>query len=225
MNKFGLLFLSFTFLINFSYAQYDWTKAEVYLTNKKTLIGEAKLPIMGSGMEFRKETLKFRIDKKDSTVKFETEEVDSIIFTMEYIKEIDNKKIEETRLQTYIPVFLNKKKSRLGFVQILVEGELRLVAKTILVNYGGNSSNITIGLNGNDTYEEDYMGGHNQVILLKDDKKPEMFYRDTASKLFRKLAMKYFEDCISLKTKIDDKLFKKEDIQEIVRFYNSNCAK
>lgn len=225
MKKISITFLLITFCLNFSFAQYDWTNAKLYLKNSEVLSGEVKIPVMGAGMNLGKETLKYRIDKKDKVSDFKPEEIDSILFRIEYNKKVDNKKVIETRLQTFVPVFLNKKKSRLGFVEILVDGKLRLVGKTVIDNFGGNSSNITIGVNGGHIYQNDYMRGHNQVMLLKEGEKPEVFYRDTSSKFFRKRAMKYFKDCISLEIKIENKFFKKEDIQDVARFYNLNCAK
>ncbi|WP_296381006.1 hypothetical protein [Winogradskyella sp.] len=224
MKKICIAFFLFVFGLNFSFAQYDWTKAKVYLKNSEVLNGEAKILMMGSGMNLSKEILKYRIGKKEKISKYKPEEIDSIVFIIEYKKKVDKKEINETCSKIFVPVFLNKKKSRLGFVEILVDGELKLVARTVIINYGGNSSNITIGVSSNNN-QDDYMGGHNQVLLLKNDEKPEVFYRDTSAKFFRKRAGKYFKDCISLRDKIENKSFKKEDVQDIAKYYNFNCAK
>lgn len=42
---------------------------------------------------------------------------------------------------------------------------------------------------------------------------------------FRKDMKEYFSDCPELSTKIDDKIYKKKDLESIVGFYNSNCGK
>jgi hypothetical protein len=213
-------------LLSFSAnAQYGWTNAKVYLKNSEVLNGEAKIPMMGAGMNLNKEILKYRIDNKDKVSKYKPEEVDSIVFTTEHKNKVDKKEVKEIRLKTFVPVFLNKKKSRLGFVEILVDGKLKLAARTVIINSGGNSSNITINVNGNNKLQDDYMGNHNQIMILKDGERPEVFYKDTSEKFFRKRIMKYFKNCTSLVAKIENKLFKKEDVQDVVAHYNLNCAK
>lgn len=42
-------------------------------------------------------------------------------------------------------------------------------------------------------------------------------------KNFRKAAMKYFEDCPKLVKLIEDRTYKKRDLEEIVKFYNEKC--
>ena len=42
---------------------------------------------------------------------------------------------------------------------------------------------------------------------------------------FRKDMMNYFSDCPELSQKIENKEYKKRDLESIVRFYNSNCGK
>lgn len=44
------------------------------------------------------------------------------------------------------------------------------------------------------------------------------------SKNFKKTASEYFKDCPELVKKIEDKTFKKDDIEEVVRFYNAHCT-
>jgi len=43
------------------------------------------------------------------------------------------------------------------------------------------------------------------------------------SKNFKKAASEYFSDCTSLVSKIQNKEFKKRDIEEIVTYYNTSC--
>ncbi|AUC80804.1 hypothetical protein CW733_01095 [Lacinutrix sp. Bg11-31] len=64
------------------------------------------------------------------------------------------------------------------------------------------------------------MGSHNQVMFLKAGEKSKIFNQISLTKSFRKRAMDYFKNCTVLKNKIDKKEFVKEDLQDIVKFYN-----
>ena len=46
---------------------------------------------------------------------------------------------------------------------------------------------------------------------------------DPFSKSFKKAASKYFKDCSSLIQKVKNKEYKKSDIEEVVKYYNSKC--
>lgn len=205
-------------------AQYGWTKAVVHLKNGKVINGQASIPMMSAGINLKKESLKFRTNKKAKKIKYEPKEIDSAVFTVKYKEKVDGKRIEKTRVETYIPIFLNEKKTKLGFAEILVEGKLRLVGRTVMVQNAGSWQHT--GAPGSaPTFVPGYMGSHNQVMLFREGRKAEVFNQVSLSKSFRKRAMEYFSDCPSLRAKLDNKEFKKEDLQAIVKYYNSNCAK
>lgn len=117
---------------------------------------------------------------------------------------------------------MNEKKTKLGFVEILVEGKLRLVGRTVMVQSGGMWVPGP-GVNSAPVYQPGFMGSHNQVMFLREGEEPVIFNQANTLKSFRERAMEYFEDCPSLRTKLDNKEFKMEDLQEIVRYYNSTC--
>ena len=49
---------------------------------------------------------------------------------------------------------------------------------------------------------------------------------DVLSKSFKKTAAEFFKDCPSIVEKIENKSYKKDDLEEIVKFYNSSdCNK
>ena len=213
------------FCVNISFAQYGWTEAEVHLKNGKVLKGEAKIPMMSAALNLKKEILRYRTGKKEKKEKYKPEEVDSVIFTIEYTERVDRKKVEKIRVETYLPIFLNKKKTKLGFVEILVEGKLRLVGRTVMVNQGGYwAPGVGASSNSAPVYHPGFMGSHNQVMFLREGEKPEIFNNFNLFKSFKKRAMEYFKDCPLLRSKLDNKEFVSEDLQDIVRFYNSNCV-
>ncbi|WP_179317479.1 hypothetical protein [Winogradskyella undariae] len=220
-SLYTLLFL--VFCSNFTFAQYGWTDAVVYFENEKVLNGLAKIPMMSDGLNLKKEQLKFKTDKKAKKSKYQPEEIDSIVFTITYKERVNDTRIEKTRDETYIPIYLNNRQTKMGFAEILVDGALKLVGRTVSVQSGGGFMPGTGAPNMAPIYHPGYMGSHNQVLILRDGETPEIFNQVSLTKSFRKRAMEYFEDCPVLKTKIETKEFKKEDLQDIIRFYNSNC--
>lgn len=209
-------------LFNFSFAQYNWTDAEVHLKNGKVLKGEAKISMMSAGINFAKEKLKFRIKSKKNKSKYNPEDIDFAIFTVNYKERVNGKRIEKQRTEKYIAVYLNKKKTKLGFVELMEDGDLKLVGRTVMVNSGGGWVNNGVP-GAAPIYTPGFMGSHNQVMFLKDGKKPQVFNNASIFKSFRKRAIEYFKDCTSLVNKIENKEFVKEDLREIVRFYNTKC--
>ena len=118
---------------------------------------------------------------------------------------------------------MNKKQTKLGFFELLVDGNLKLLGRTILIQSASGWNGVSNTPGGPPTYMPGYMGSHNEAMFYKEGKKPEVFSRLSLTKSFRKKAMDYFKDCSVLKNKIDKKEFKREDLQEIVKFYNSSC--
>lgn len=206
-------------------AQYGWTEAEVYLKNGTVLKGEANLTMMSKTVNLKKEKVKFRTSKKGKKSKYTPDKVDYIIFTIEYKEKEGKKKITKTKKAKYIPVYLNKKQTKLGFVELIVDGKLRLVGRTVLVQSGGNMMFPAHPSVPNSTalYSPVYFLDHNEIMLLKEGEKPEVFNQVSLTKSFKNRAADYFKDCPSLQNKIKNKELKKEDLETTVNYYNSSC--
>ena len=102
---------------------------------------------------------------------------------------------------------------------------MRLVGRTVLVQSGGNimfpvHSSVP---NSTAVVSPIYFLDHNEIMFLKEDEKPEVFNQVSLTKSFKNRASTYFKDCPSLQTRIENKELKKEDLEEIVNFYNSSC--
>ena len=52
-QKKTVILILLIFCFNFSFSQYGWTDAEVHLKNGKVLNGEAKIPMMSSGVNLK----------------------------------------------------------------------------------------------------------------------------------------------------------------------------
>ena len=127
MKKITFLIFIICLTFNSASAQYGWTEAEIHLNNGTVLKGQGKIPMMAAALNLKKELLRYRASKKAKKSKYKPEQIDRIIFTINYTERVNRNKIKKTRVETYIPVFLNKKKTKMGFVEVLVEGDLRLV--------------------------------------------------------------------------------------------------
>jgi len=210
------------FFVNLAFAQYGWTDAVVHLKNGKVLNGEARISMMSAGINLAKEKLKFRTKDKKNKSKYKPEDIDYAIFTINYKERVNRKRVEKTRTEKYISVYLNKNQTKMGFVELMVDGDLRLVGRTVAVQSGGHFT-PGVGAGAAPVFTPGFMGSHNQVMFLKAGEKPKVFNQVSLTKSFRKRAMKYFEDCPVLQSKIDRKKFVKEDLQAIVKFYNASC--
>ena len=99
-------------------AQYGWTKADIYLKNVTVLNGEANLTMMGKGINLKKEKVKFKTNKKAKVSKYTPDQVDYIIFTIEYKEKVNGEKVTKTKKAKYIPVYLNKKTDQIRLCRI-----------------------------------------------------------------------------------------------------------
>lgn len=228
-----LVLIAFLFFACKANAQYGWTEAEVYLKEGKLIKGLASIPMENADYSTfgkSKENLKFKTVKKAKSQKFKAEQIDSIIFTIKYDEKVDKKKVEKTRQAKYIPVFLDKKKKKQGFAELIVNGKIKLVGRT--VSYSSSQmvhGPQSIGTNGDMIYlppvYQQYSGLHNTLLLVRDGYNAIKINQVSLFKAFRKRASEFFGDCPTLVSKIESKEFKKEDLIAIVEYYNSNCAK
>ncbi|WP_336129350.1 hypothetical protein [Mesoflavibacter sp. CH_XMU1422-2] len=224
MKKILFILIILIFPLQLS-AQYGWTNAEIYLKNGTVLKGEANLTMMSKDINLKKEKVKFRTNKNGKKSKYIPEEVDYIIFTIKSQEKENGKKITKTKKAKYIPIYLNNKQTKLGFAELIIDGKMQLVGRTVSVQRGGgimfpSDPNVP---NSKPIYSPFYIFNHNEIMFLKEGEKPEVFNQTSLTKSFKKRASKYFKDCPILQNKIKNKDFKKEDLEAIVNYYNSSC--
>ncbi len=162
--------------------------------------------------------------KDDGTVKFkQTEDSKSEIISKDNISKV------ELNEQGSIKVYKFKKLSG-GFQEWLkevVSGEVSLYTSDISGMYGpfmstgfstmgGVGGGIAFGGGGTVTYF--------YVCHPSDAEVFRITSFGNISKNFKNTASEYFKDCPELVKKIEDKTFKKDDIEEVVRFYNTHCG-
>lgn len=208
--KKALLLISLVFLSFNIQAQYkDWTKAEIYLKDGSTLKGNARLTMLESkaGNSFNlssKEYLRyinFEIKQRQST-KFTPEEVEKVVFDLDY--KVKGRRVK--RQAVYIPIIKskNKKKTKFGFAELVIDGEVQLVKRAV-----SNSNRGSV-------FKESLLVRNNGEAIL---------FNYAELKSFKKRASEYFSDCPSLVLKIKDKKYTRKNLEGLVKHYNDNCAK
>ncbi|WP_223033820.1 hypothetical protein [Hanstruepera marina] len=200
-----------TFLIlccfQFGFSQYneDWEPAEIYLKDGSVLKGQARITMLDRATPFgQKERLRFTEGKKKPIKEIKAKNVDSIVF--ELSGRVKKNSVNGKRKATFVVIPKNSKKTKLGFAELVVDGELKLLKRKVS-NGNGYSLNVV---------EETLFQQYDNVPV-------EFNYVELQS--FRNRAMAYFQDCQSLVKKIESKVYKRKDLEAIVKYYNSNCAK
>ncbi len=116
--------------------------------------------------------------------------------------------------------YVEKKKKRLHFLEVLIDGELQLLGRT----YGGGggmsfgpgmSTPTSVGNIPNAPMVRFY-GGHNLQYLSKNNKMAERVYST-------KSIASYFKDCHDLEKKIKEEKLDDDDLESIIDYYLDNC--
>jgi hypothetical protein len=111
-------------------------------------------------------------------------------------------------------IYLEKKVSPL-LLQVVVDGYLKLYFET--TSYQGvGAQGIGPVVNNVTTY----------YIKRKTETTAQYFtvVGSIAKTAFKEVVKSYFTDCPQLQKKVADGVFKKKHVEEIVKFYNQNCA-
>lgn len=204
-NFFTTILVFISILVHSQYK--DWCAAEIFFKDGTTLSGKARLNIIDAGLTFpfgSKEYLRYIKGKQMKSTKFVPEEIEKIIFDLNY----KTKGRREKKAVVYIPIIKskNRKKDKLGFAELIIDGSVKLVKRTV-----SNSSN-----NRGSIYKESLLVRNNEEAIL---------FNYVELKSFKKRASEYFSDCAALVSKIEDKKYRRKDLESLVKYYNDNCAK
>ncbi len=221
------ILFSLLFFVVKGYSQYSWTPGTIYLKNGETLTGKVKLSMQSAAPIIpAKDRAYYRKNKESEKQKFKISQIDSVVFTITFELEENGEKLEKMRKATYVPVYLKSKKKHLRFVELLVDGKVRLLGRSVRVNGGGFSPTPVFNGSGGIAhmhYSNYGFFSHNEIFVVKENENPVEINNSSVFKSFKKKAKKYFKDCKALVQKINDKTFKEEDLVEITRYYNENC--
>ena len=156
--------------------------------------------------------MKFRENENTKKKKFKEEKINRIIFITEEGKEAEFK---------LIPV--SKRKKELYQV-IFEDGETKLYGRLVSTGGGGMWMPGTSAGGGSPVFMSFGASSYNELVVFgPGDEKPVNLI-PTGLGSFRKKAMEYFSDCPELVKKINEKIYKSENLKQIVIEYN-DCKK
>ena len=201
--------LFFCILTFISYGQYDWTKGALVLNNGDTLKGQIKLPMISKNIIAinGKEKVKYRKDRKSKKVKYDESQVMKVIF-----------KNSDTEIAFFEYIQTSKKKKSL--FKVISSGTATLYARSVSIT---NSTPMYMaGPNGGTWNHWNYsFNDFNEFYVLKENENiASPLITARMSRSFKKRAMEYFSDCSSVVSKLNEKIYIKDDIKEVVDEYN-----
>ena len=206
-TKITLLFCLLT--ISFSYGQYNWTKGELVLKNGDTLRGQIKLPMISKDLlAFNgKEKVKYRKDRKSKKVKYDETRVKKVIF-----------RNSDTEIAFF--EYLQTTKNKKGLFKVISSGKATLYARSVSVT---SSTPMYMGGPNGGTWNHwnySYSDLNEFYVLREKEKIASPLITARISSSFKKRAMEYFSDCSKLISKLEEKIYVKDDIKDVVDEYN-----
>lgn len=193
------LFVLLSLVVNAQYQ--DWGTGKVYKKDGTVLEGLVRFYYFDDGVMVSNEKMRYKTERNKPSKKIAAKDVDSITFKTSYTKKIKGKRVKKTKNVTFISIPKNKKKTKFGYAELVVDGEVKLLKRSYV------DSRTT--------------QAKNQFLFLRKGDFVRMLY---SIKSFRKEAIKYFSDCPALCAKLENKTFKRKDVVKIVTFYNNNCS-
>jgi hypothetical protein len=196
----------FLVTVSTSFAQNGWISGEIFLKNGASKTGLIKLSKVSKDLIAigGDKVVRYKPAKKGKKKKYREPEIDHIILNdagstyngfYEYVH------VSETRKELFRAV---------------------LTGRAILYQRNVHMTSSSGGANGilmNTTYEvAEY------YVLREGETLAKPLITGRISKSFRHRASIFFEDCPSLVIQIENKTYRKKDIEEVVRAYN-NCEK
>lgn len=181
-------------------------EAILYLRNGDTIHGLAKITDFGK--------IKFRYNKKSTKKKYDGKT----------LKKFEIYEKDTYQLVTYCYKLVQNKRffSNSVLMKLVTEGKINLytMTSTVTAPIGfGSAGGMGFGMNIiSNSFDHYYVCRGNSDFVIELATVGSFF-----GKNFIKAASEYFSDCPDLVKKIENKVYKKRDIEEIIRFYNAKC--
>ncbi|MBJ2174550.1 hypothetical protein JBL43_09895 [Aureibaculum sp. A20] len=122
---------------------------------------------------------------------------------------------EKPRKKTYCYKKINENNPIL--LRQVINGKLSLYVLDTTTHGSMAGPNGSVFMTGNSSSSYYVCKGDDEIVTHLGDR------GNLFSKNFIKAASEYFKDCPELVKKIEDKAYKKRDIEEVVNFYNKDC--
>ena len=185
-------------------------KGELVLKNRDTLKGQIKLPMISKNLVAinGKEKIKYRKNRKYKKTKYDENQVRKVIFR--------NSDTEVAYFE-----FIQTSEKKKGLFKVISSGKATLYARSVSIT---NSTPMYMGgPNGGTWNHWNYsFSDFNEFYVLKEDEKiASPLITARISRSFKKRAMEYFFDCPNLVSKLDKRIYVKDDIKDVVDEYNA----
>ncbi len=206
MKYFRTLVLVFTLLyVSNLNAQFTWTPAKVILKNGESFRGLVKFPKnFNSLITIGSSKFKYRKNKKSKVQKLGSDTVEEVVFGDEDFRTVHFK-------------YVSVSKNRSILMEEIISGKVSLFARTTLttetiVDYTLEDYETTIYYDKIDYY-----------LIKETETKATKVPAVTTKYMFKSFIKKYFEDCNKLVGYIEDELYSRNELLELVEDYNLLC--
>lgn len=193
----------FLFISCHSFAQRGWNDGEIHLKNGETKTGLVKIGMISKDLlaiGLGDKVVRFKPAKKGKKRKYREPEVDYVI--------LNGTRGNTNGRYEYVLVSDNKKE----LFRVISTGKVILYHRFVSMTSGSGGAN---GMMSSSTYEVD-----EYYALRESETIASPLITGRISKSFRKKAIAYFSDCPSLVAKLENKTYRKRDVEKAAKEYN-----
>ena len=199
LNKYSLLFLLFLSIIFTAHSQKQ--KCTIYFDDNTSITGLGKI----KGDNF----IKFKLNDEAKSTDYDPMIIDRIVIENDGVSQVYKYK--------------KQKDGSPFWLKVITEGKVSLYKN----EYSGHNFGPTMSNNGINGFSGMNMVSNSVTIYYiahgEEFEVSVITSLGSLSKNFKKTASEYFKDCPVLVEKISNKEYKKDDIYDVVKFYNSKC--
>ena len=205
-NNFSLVFnlkktiiASFFFVFSIGFSQNQ--RCTIYLKDNTSIAGLGKIKADGN--------IKFKLNNESESTVYEASLIDRIEMN------------EKGTIETY--KYKKLKNNFDQWLKVIIEGSVNLYKSDVSGFYFAPGAMNTAGGFGGMSYGG---GGNVTSYYINHEGESEVFKITSfgnISKSFKNTASDFFKDCPILVEKIQNKTYTKNDIEEVVEFYNMKC--
>lgn len=195
----NILLIFCLLFLSFGFSQNK--KCTIYFKDNTTLVGLGKI---------KSDELKFRVDKNS-----ESEFIDANLIDKVYIESGD-----ENVTYQYNKII---EKDNYEWMKLEIKGTINLYT---IIRSGYAVGPPTMGMGGGMMNTGGYSYSVSNYYINREGENGVTKITSIGgfSKNFKKAASEYFKDCPKLVELIQTKYYKKNEIEDIVRYYNTNCG-
>ncbi|WP_274474482.1 hypothetical protein [Mangrovimonas aestuarii] len=208
--------IAFTFFTVFNMcAQHGWLKGEIHLKSGDTLSGFVKIPQISKDLVAtpfnNPDRVKYRDTRKSKTKTFEDNQVNMVV-------------VEDTEEGTASYEFIPLSRKRNALFRVIEKGSVTLYGRSVgaSTSMGPTFFSPAGGSAVPNIPTHYYYSSFNEFYVIKEGESEAFpLMKHGTLRSFKKQAIKYFHDCPSVVEKLKNKMYKEEDVKEVVEEYNA----